>query len=968
MRQEKTLMKTRTSLFGHPVKSFIFPLLLLAVFLSSVIFNLFGPMQGTTYAAVEDERLQKDRTILFALRACISNNKDYWKDEVGGDAVSKTNMSGIINSDLDGALGKIEVPVGYEIDGDNGNAKCNGISLTRALNFIDRTPNWFFGQIYDLENPENDGDNKVYKRKSNIKITDNINSLLNQKDAAIGKAERQRRLAKAFWLCNEEVPEGQNPSRTDNVIGGKRYQLKEGKKSDSEISVGLDLETTNGKYECGTLLKWGDPAFMAEALAANPPSAGGNGGDSGDGLTGSTDSCDVKINSPISWIVCPIVDGINKAVVALDKEITSLLTVGTDRIFCTEVGGDCSQKEVDTGKRYYTAWNSLRTIALGLIVIAALVVIIASAFGYEILDAYTIRKVLPRLLISIVFITLSWNIMEFFIVLTNDVGNGLRALIYAPFEGMGDVTLSGGTQIIGLLSAGVMGVFLGAVGLLSLGLTALLAVLIAFGVLIVRELIIVMLVIIAPIGIACLVLPNTRKGWQLWQNSMTAMLVVFPIITAIIATGRVFAMTAFAGGEASNIEEIIAFIAYFLPYFLIPFAFRAAGGLMATLAGITNDRSRGMFDRLKKVRADNTAKNINAMKSGTRFTGSMPGTRTAAGAFNRATVGASTGVRGRFGFGARGKEAIAQQRAIAGMELMKDPRWAAIKDDDGALRAATYSNASAAYEGVRQHYFKEFTASGMDANKAAAEAADMARHSVAAVQTSVGFGRPQAAAATQAMIDTGTSFSDIQDVAQTIARSSAGNESMAANLAGYANSKTKSVGRHDLAPGFGKLNDLAQEEMKALGTGGGPDASKYAEAMEEAWASGSLYQHANDKPQNLQAAIKHFQGEWASGDHKRMEKAAIFHEELKAMLPNTHGKARDDISKAIQANGDQINRFLSSSALDDKGEAIVREVPITDRNGRPTGGFRQETMSVRQVLNRDQRIREYRQPDPNTMQ
>jgi hypothetical protein len=81
-------------------------------------------------------------------------------------------------------------------------------------------------------------------------------------------------------------------------------------------------------------------------------------------------------------------------------------------------------------------------------VIAGLVVVIAQALGTELLDAYTLRKVLPRILIAAVGITLSWQLMEFFVTLTNDLGYGVRHLTSAPFGHLGGDSLNLGSAAI----------------------------------------------------------------------------------------------------------------------------------------------------------------------------------------------------------------------------------------------------------------------------------------------------------------------------------------------------------------------------------------------------------------------------------------------------------------------------------------------------------------------------------------
>ena len=52
----------------------------------------------------------------------------------------------------------------------------------------------------------------------------------------------------------------------------------------------------------------------------------------------------------------------------------------------------------------------------------------------------------------------------------------------------------------------------------------------------------------------------------------------------------------------SNALQILAIIVYFAPFVMLPFAFKMAGGLMSTVFSIANDKNRGAFDRLRKVR------------------------------------------------------------------------------------------------------------------------------------------------------------------------------------------------------------------------------------------------------------------------------------------------------------------------------------------------------------------------------
>jgi len=645
----------------------------------------------------------------------------------------------------------------------------------------------------------------------------------------------------------------------------------------------------------------------------------------------------------LGWIICPVAKGVVKAIDGMDSAINTLLTVDTDPIFGSP------EDTSSSSNKYYQAWNGFRVIALGLIIIASLIVIIATAFGYEILDAYTIRKVLPRVLIAIIFIALSWNILEFLITLTNDVGNGVRALIYRPFNGWNGVEFDASIGIITNLLLGAGLIAMGPMAVLSFGVTALLAVIIAFLVLVIRELLIIFLVLIAPIGIACLILPNTRKGWQLWQNTFTAMLIVFPIISAMIATGRVFSMTV--NTQSGNLlNEVIAFAAYLLPYFLLPFAFRAAGGLMATLAGLANDRSRGAFDRLKKYRGGELEKNMGKMKAGNRFTDRNMLTR----GFNRTTSGIGMGYQGRFGLRERGRQGRSQLEEISALnQVMKDPKWQGVHQNDDALHALTYGSAAEAKAALTQRW---------NGDTARAERA------VQAAQASVKFGRPQQIAAARQLVSTGTGYDDINDMAATLGRVSGGNMNTAASLAGFANSEAKKVGRGDLAPSFGTLSSMAQF---AGNTGAGEIQDNNA-VMQNAWESVSLYQHGNGKPTAIKNFANHYENQLRTGSQEQQVQALAFFNDLKNMKSGANGAVSSEIDKVLAKNSDVIRQVSGQSAtqvthttMDSQGnesEVITTVGPGTDKNGVPLQGpARPMTLGEHAAG----RARSYRDPRPD---
>ncbi|HJQ09233.1 MAG TPA: hypothetical protein VJ836_07180 [Candidatus Saccharimonadales bacterium] len=526
--------------------------------------------------------------------------------------------------------------------------------------------------------------------------------------------------------------------------------------------------------------------------------------------------CDFFTLNPLNWIVCPFIKGATNVVGYLDDAINRMLTVDVKQVF---------DDSTATGKAYHTAWGVFRGFALAIIVIAALVMVIAQAAGTEILDAYTVRKVLPRLLIATIGITISWNLMEAAVTLSNDLGNGIRSIIYAPFGAFTDSlrALDNSTKfaLVLLGSAGILAY--GWVALLSLVVTALLACLVAFFMLAFRRVLITFLAIISPFAIACSILPNTQKVWKLWLSTFTGALLVFLIISAFIATGRVFAVTALASSNTETITQIIALIAYFAPYFLIPYAFRLAGGFIATIGGIVNDRSRGMFDRLKNFRGNEVKMRGQKAKQGELFQGFSGSNRFArmtqrmAGAANDTTVRAGL-ARGRFGFGRRGRAAYSEAMDLAAQRHAGSDAGKAGQHNDPMLQAQSYFTEELARAGLQRDF-------GMTATQA--------EDAITSARANGGFGRARANFAAGQLVRTGTGYANMQQMVETLARVSDGDENSIARLAGAANADTKTVGRHDMAPGFTELQGLVRQSVAAQVSGNAalaPSAAAYREA------------------------------------------------------------------------------------------------------------------------------------------
>jgi len=349
---------------------------------------------------------------------------------------------------------------------------------------------------------------------------------------------------------------------------------------------------------------------LSVTLDVNAEGDGGEGGGSTEG-----EGCESQPNVVMGWLTCPIINVIDGATDFLDNQIISLLVVPESYY---------ANKDPETGENsaLYQTWQRLRNIAVIILVPILLFMVISTALGFDFIDAYTIKKSLPRFVIAVIFITLSWWIVTFLIDTTNTVGKGILGIMTAPFggangislrslydptllEGAGSAVAAGGAAFVftAMLFAG------GSIGVIfSFGFSTLLGLLVAFLVLATRQMLVVALMLFAPLAILSWIFPGNDKLWKLWWQTFSKLLIMFPMIMVLIGAGRIFAAVIDQAGSDTLINTLLKLIAYVAPYFFIPATFKLAGSLFATITGVVNNKSKGLFDRQKKYRSQATGK------------------------------------------------------------------------------------------------------------------------------------------------------------------------------------------------------------------------------------------------------------------------------------------------------------------------------------------------------------------------
>lgn len=288
-------------------------------------------------------------------------------------------------------------------------------------------------------------------------------------------------------------------------------------------------------------------------------------------------------------------------------------------------------------------------------------------------SAYDIKKILPRAVFALVGISLSWALMNILVNFMGFLGDSIEKIILDSFttasSRLTSIQLDGASEgwFMALASVAVVGTILGLLPVLGLAIAGATGVGLAFIIILLRRVALVALVISAPLAIAMSVLPQTEKVFKEWWEWFFKLLLMYPFLMAMFAFSRVAAgLFSLTGeGAATNVLYQFAAIAILIaPYFLVGKAFSFAGGSIAKLAGVVNNKDRGIIDKTKKWEAGKVAERRIDAKAGSRY-----------GGRNVFTRGLNRGLR-----------AVSNPRSVIGAQEDRDARvMAAVQQNAGSM-------------------------------------------------------------------------------------------------------------------------------------------------------------------------------------------------------------------------------------------------------------------------------------------
>jgi hypothetical protein len=303
----------------------------------------------------------------------------------------------------------------------------------------------------------------------------------------------------------------------------------------------------------------------------------------------------------LAWILCPIINLMSTSIDGIYSHLIKPLLETSPLSLSTQ------------NNPQYDVWSQFRILGDVFLVIALLVIVFGQSFGGGLIDAYSAKKILPRILAAAVLINLSYYIVALAVDVSNIIGGGIQSLILTPFHlsneeirvggfssglGLAAIFATGG-GIWALVATGGVLDFLPAFALFIL-LPFILIVLAILAVVIFRQGLILLLVLMSPIAFALYCLPNTEQYFRKWWDLLLKTLLVYPIIAILFAMGNVFAITITRSQTTYGpLTALLGVISLFVPLFLIPFAFKLAGGALGRMHEVISTGGKRAVEGIK---------------------------------------------------------------------------------------------------------------------------------------------------------------------------------------------------------------------------------------------------------------------------------------------------------------------------------------------------------------------------------
>lgn len=317
----------------------------------------------------------------------------------------------------------------------------------------------------------------------------------------------------------------------------------------------------------------------------------------------------------LGWIMCPILNFVGNTVSQQYESIS-------------EQWLDIPAHTLASDSGVHTGWSQFRDIANIAFIIVILVVVLSQVTGIG-LTNYSIKKMLPTIIVMAVLVNMSFIICQLAVDISNIAGNAIYNLFHevmakpvfaeaAVDYGFGKVfasimsfisvtvVVTGGITI----ASGNIGAWL--IPILLAAISAAFSIFFFFMVLAIRQAGVLILVVVSPLAIICYALPNTKSFFDRWKKLFVSLLMVYPICGALMG-GSYFASGLLLSTNKGIMFCLVAMLLQVVPFFMIPSLVRGSLAVAGNIGTKVANFGRGLSKQTGGAFAKSeTAKRLNA--------------------------------------------------------------------------------------------------------------------------------------------------------------------------------------------------------------------------------------------------------------------------------------------------------------------------------------------------------------------
>ena len=305
----------------------------------------------------------------------------------------------------------------------------------------------------------------------------------------------------------------------------------------------------------------------------------------------SSATCKDSLGS-LGWLVCPTTGKISEAVDFLYDKIEDVLVI--------------NPVEAKDGSPIYEIWKYFQGVTNIVFIIFLLVVVWSQITGLGI-NNYGVKKALPKLIIAAILVNLSFYICSIAVDASNIFGDSLRGL----FESIAESTTvgDGATAMTGVqmseMYQGMAGGAAVAIGgtmvafetgaiwmLIPLVLGALVSVVIGLITIAMRQAVVTLLVMVAPLAMVAYILPNTEQWFKKWRQLLFQMLIFYPAFSLLFGASSVAGWAIIVSSD-SGFAKLMGVAVQVFPLFFSWSLMKMSGTVLGTINSKLNGLASG---------------------------------------------------------------------------------------------------------------------------------------------------------------------------------------------------------------------------------------------------------------------------------------------------------------------------------------------------------------------------------------